>query len=813
MPVRGAPKPHSAHKDLIWLVMGGWWFRFVVAWSAGLAVLFPVRAQLVVNGSVPAVSAVQDVLLGPGVTASNITYSGNIAQMGTFVGTNSFLGLDSGLVLSSGAAIGAVGPNNNGGYTLPMGGYQGPGDNDLWMASGSGFALSHDAAVLEFDFVPTGDSLSFRFVFASDEYLEYVGSINDVFGFFLSGPGINGPYSNNAANIALVPGTTLPVSIFNVNNVANSAYYVDNGNGTNAPYSSNPQYIQYDGLTTVLTANATLICGETYHIKIAISDLSDGVLDSGVFLEAGSFQSNSVILSAQINSGGMDSTLFEGCGNATFHIVRQGDLTQVDTVNLTTGGTATVGVDYNSIPAQLIFPPGEDTLSITVSALIDGIPEPPELIDLLAIWSGDCGSDTANLHFYIADTPPILLSINADTLLTCQDSTLMLAQVSGGYGTLTLDWNTGIPDGDTAMWLHPPQTTLYILSVTDECGIFNPVDSMLLSIFEPDTFVLAVHPDTLVHCPEVPITLYGQVSGGTPPYTYAWAGGLGSSAQLNVAPVVTQTFPLQVTDLCGNPLLDSTTITVDYDSIRVHAGPDTLICYHDSITVRAFPTAGYGQIHLHWWYMGATTDSIRVNPQQLTHFWVVATDQCAISDSAFAAVEVERPIADFTIDGSVWENTFPIVFRDLSTGAIGWSWDFGTAGLVSAEPDPVITFPEPGSFPVRLAIVDTLGCVDTLVKVIRVAPEFNLYLPTAFSPDGDGLNEVFGVEGTGIVKFHLRIFDRWGKVIFETEDPAQGWDGTIDGKKPVPGVYPYMFRFLGPSGQTADRYGNVTLVR
>ncbi|MCC6838699.1 MAG: choice-of-anchor L domain-containing protein [Flavobacteriales bacterium] len=774
--------------------------------------LIGARAQLVVTGSVPPATVVQDVLLGPGVTASNITYTGNIAQLGTFVGVNCFLGLDSGMVMSSGAAFGAAGPNNTDGFTLPSGGYDGPGDNDLWIASGSGFAQSYDAAVLQFDFVPTGDSLSFRFVFASEEYLEFVNSINDVFGFFLSGPGITGPYSNNAANIALIPGTTMPVSINNVNNNVNSAYYIVNGDGTNAPYNSNPQYIQYDGLTTVLTANANVICGETYHIKIAISDISDGILDSGVFLEAGSFQSNSVLLSAQINGGGADSTLYEGCGNATFHIVRQGDLSFTDTVALSAGGIATEGVDYNGISSQLIFLPGEDTLSITVSALLDGVPEPPELIDLMAVWTGDCGSDTANLHFYIADTPPILLSINADTMLTCQDSTLMQAQVSGGFGMLTLDWNTGLADGDTAAWLHPPQTTLYILSVTDECGVFNPVDSMLLSIFEPDTFVLAMHPDTLVHCPETPLTLFGAVSGGTPPYTYAWAGGLGAGAQLAVAPPVTQTFALQVQDLCGNLLAGATTVTVDYDSVRVHAGPDTLICYHDSITVRAFPSAGYGAINLHW-YMGATIDSIRVNPQQLTHYWVVATDQCAISDSAYAAVEVERPIADFTIDGSVWESTFPIVFRDLSTGAISWAWDFGTAGLYSTEVNPVITYPGPGTFPVQLAIVDTLGCVDTLVKFIRVAPEFNLYLPNAFSPDGDGINEVFAVQGTGILKFKLQIFDRWGRPVFETEDPAQGWDGTIDGQRPVPGIYPYLFRFLGPAGQTADRYGSVMLVR
>lgn len=784
-------------------------FRSLIV-AAGCSLGAGLQAQLLVTGSVPAATVVQNVLLGPGVTASNITFTGSPAQLGTFIGTSCFLGLDSGMVMSTGLATDAAGPNNDMAITT---GFNGPGDNDLWLASGSGTALSHDAAVLQFDFVPTGDSLSFRYVFASDEYLEYLGgAINDVFGFFLSGPGISGPYSNNSTNIALVPGTSIPVTINNVNDVSNSAYYINNGDGTNAPFNSDARYIQYDGLTTVLTANASVICGETYHIKIAICDISDGIVDSGVFLEAGSFQSSSVELSAQINSGGLDSTLYEGCGIATFHIVRHGDLALTDTVQLIVGGTATPGSDFNNLPGQLVFLPGTDSLSVTVNALLDGIPEPPELIDLMAVWNGDCGSDTTVLHFYIEDPPPILLSISADTTLTCQDSTLMLAHVSGGYGALTLDWNTGIPDGDTAAWLHPPQTTLYVLSVTDECGVFNPVDSMTLTIFEPDSFVLAMHPDTLVHCPEVPVVLYGVVTGGTPPYTYSWDGGVSSNAQFAVAPPLTRTFSLQVEDLCGNPLTGSSTITVDYDSVQVQVLPDTLICFGDTITVRALPSAGFGAYSL-LWNTGATADSIRVHPDHLAHYWAVVTDQCAISDSTYATVAVERPIADFTIDGSIHENNFPIAFHDRSIGAVGWSWDFGTPDITSTATNPVVTFPDPGYYTVRLAIVDTLGCVDTLIKPLVVAPEFNLYLPSAFTPDGDGLNDVFAVSGTGIVNFRLRIFDRWGHLVFETEDPAQGWDGSIDGKKPVPGVYPYLFRYLGPSGQTADRYGSVTLVR
>lgn len=795
-------------QHLIWRPMNSVISRIPIAFVAVLAG-FMAQAQLVVTSNITAVQAVEGILLGPGVTASNITFSGNASQLGSFIGTNCYLGLDSGVVMASGSVSGALGPNNSGSSTFPGGGFNGAGDADLTMAAGN---TTHDAAVLQFDFVPTGDSLAFNFIFASEEYLEYVGSINDVFGFFLSGPGITGPYSNNSKNIALVPNTTSPVSINSVNSGSNSAYYVNNGTGFNSPYNTDNQYIQYDGLTTLLTASANVQCGETYHIKLAIADAGDGILDSGVFLQAGSFQSNAVVLAAQINGGGQDSVLYEGCGNATFFVTRQGDLSLTDTVPLVTSGTATEGVDYDPIPDQLIFLPGEDTLMFTINALYDGLTEPMELIQLMATWTGDCGADTTFIHMYIADTPPITLQLSNDTMLTCTDSTWVHAQVAGGYGDLLLDWDQDIPDGDTLAWLRPPQTTTYTLTVTDDCGVFTLLDSVTIAIFVPDTFVLAVHPDTLFHCPEIPIALYADVSGGTPPYAYAWTDELPPLAEVNVATAVTNAYFVTVTDLCDEHRQDHTVITVDYDSLALVVLPDTLICFRDSITLTAFTQGGYGG-YVYDWNAGGTADTLRVSPSHSTGFHLTVTDGCGISIEDLCVVNVERPIAGFAVEQGILEDNFPIAFTDQSIGAIAWSWYFGTEGMMSSDRNPEMTFLEPGTYDVQLAIVDTLGCADTLVRTIIVNPEFELYFPTAFSPDGDGLNEVFGVMGMNIIGFRLHIFDRWGQQVFASEDPHDGWDGTVKGRKAMPGIYTYIFRYLGPSGQAADRYGSLMLVR
>jgi hypothetical protein len=179
------------------------------------------NAQLTVStGVLTPTQYVQNVLVGGGVTISNVTFTGDPSQIGSFDGTATTIGIGPGLMLGSGDVNGAIGPNNDGSMSLPMGGFMGPGDPDLYdiINRTSGTTVSVDAAVFEFDFIPTGYTIKFNYVFGSEEYLEFAPpanpmGVNDAFGFFLSGPGIAGPFINGAKNIALIPGTTTPVTI------------------------------------------------------------------------------------------------------------------------------------------------------------------------------------------------------------------------------------------------------------------------------------------------------------------------------------------------------------------------------------------------------------------------------------------------------------------------------------------------------------------------------------------------------------------------------------------------------------------------
>lgn len=262
------------------------------------------NAQLIVNNTQTPAQLVQNVLLGTGITVSNVTFNGTAVnanvlrdQVGHFQnGSSTNIGIDSGVILATGKAQLAIGPNNQGGATNatanPI-----EGDADLALLTTN---TVKNKAILEFDFVPTGEDLSFNFVFASEEYPTFANSgFNDVFGFFLSGPGITGPYTNNAVNIALIPssgGTPITINNLNNGNTNNGpceycTYYVNNtGSGQNPNLGAST--IQYNGFTTVLAALSNVQCGMTYHIKLAIANVGDNSLDSAVFLQANSFNTS-----------------------------------------------------------------------------------------------------------------------------------------------------------------------------------------------------------------------------------------------------------------------------------------------------------------------------------------------------------------------------------------------------------------------------------------------------------------------------------------------------------------------------------------
>lgn len=430
--------------------------------------LVPAWAQLNVNSAMTPQDLVQNVLVGGGVSISNVTFNGasvTTAQPGTGSFTNGSstnLGLDAGLILSSGLVTSIPGPATAFGSD-PLGTGSDP---DLLAITSPGNTIE-DISIIEFDFVPTGDSLQFNYVFGSEEYPTFncSQSFNDVFGFFLSGPGISGPYTNNAVNIALVPGTTLPVSIANIHGPggscgpANAEFYVDNENGST---------ISLNGFTTVLRAEAAVVCGETYHIKLAIGDAGDASYNSAVFLQAGSFQSNILpTLSASTLYG--DGTAAEGCLGGNFTIYRPPGIDSTYTVDFFFTGTATPGVDYNHIPSPAVIPAGQDSVVLSFQAFDDGITEGVETAIMNVFLINSCGDTITNsVVLAIVDYPEMEIHSPTPLLLQCdQDSIPLFASVSGGFGQVSMTWGSSVQSDH--IYVPGMENGSYVVTVEDEC--------------------------------------------------------------------------------------------------------------------------------------------------------------------------------------------------------------------------------------------------------------------------------------------------------------------------------------------------------
>jgi len=228
-------------------------------------------------------------LAGAGVTVSNVTINGTPQNSyGYFTNGNPAsvykgIGLNEGLILTTGTTGNALGPNNISQAGFPNGTDGDPLLNTLINFPGSAQTL--DANVISFDIVPHGNYIALDYVFASEEYNMYVDNLyNDVLGIFISGPGITG-----TKNIALVPGTTLPVCVNNINKGNGSSTDCSTLNGcTNCNYfetNCSGNVVQYNGFTKVLQAKATgLTPCKTYHMTFAISDVEDPYLDSALFI-------------------------------------------------------------------------------------------------------------------------------------------------------------------------------------------------------------------------------------------------------------------------------------------------------------------------------------------------------------------------------------------------------------------------------------------------------------------------------------------------------------------------------------------------
>lgn len=569
-----------------------------------LAIFFALslRAQLIVQQQ-PANTLVTNVLLGGGIQVSNITFNGSAGAIGFFNGANSNIGLESGVLMTTGNLQVAVGPNNLENATVDNGSGAPPSNISSALANILGGATSfHNGTVISFDFIPQGDNIKFRYVFGSEEYPEFVGTdYNDVFGFFLTGPNPAGG-NYNMYNMATIPGSGDPVAINSVNNGSanlgpcmNCTYYFNNTGGTT---------IQFDGFTKILTAEANVVPCSTYKIILAIADVGDPQYESGVFLEAKSFQTNTIRVTPIINSPVADGTnnLFEGCGTGIFRFIREGNISNSQTVNYVISGTANAADYTPGFSGSVTFAPNQNQVDVSFTAVNDGIPEGQETVILTIVDNNPCPtSEPPSATIIINDYEPLNVVAPPDTSLKCNLIQLQLTATITGGANNEIVWTPGNLNGAT-ITVTPNQTTTYTVTVTDKCTNNTVSDQVTVTLPNFDPLSLESTPDTGI-CGGETLTLWANATGGIGGRTITWSTGETTNS-IQVSPTETTEYSVTVRDSCGNNITRKIKVTV------LSPQAQFTYAYVDNPTIQFFDQSSEDVTQWHWFFGDGDTSSL-----------------------------------------------------------------------------------------------------------------------------------------------------------------------------------------------------------
>ena len=951
--------------------------KLILLLVIGVSISYNSSAQLQLTNVSNAQALVQK-LLGQGIVVSNVTTTGSPLASGFFnniSGTN--IGLDSGLALSNGR-VKTIGPTPNqrgmdGNGVLEAYNGSNPADSsatgafassDLNSAGDTSLTrvlgnATFDAMVLEFDFVPLGDTVKFRYVFGSEEYPTFpCQGVTDAFGFFISGPGIGGN-----ENIALIPGTNFPVTIDNIQNSGGPCtfggpyfpqYYVSNRTNVNFTYNAH---------TTIFTAVAGVQPCQTYHLKLVVADVGDHIYDSGVLLEAGSLSSNAIsIKNVTQTDQNNNSYLVEGCSSGAFKIKRPKADASALVVNLSYTGTATNGVDMQTLPAFVTIPADSIDVTVDVLPIIDNIPEGIETINVYALAGCASGAPTDSTVIQIRDYDT--LGIAPDTAIICKNTTIQLT-ASPGYTTYQWDPDPTLSNTTIRNPIASPvnnTTTYYCTSTEGTCqgrdssfiilkkldfiskqgvyckndatgqiqvaggagwisalyninngpwqptGVFNNlpagiytvkitdggcIDSLVIDV--PQLFPDLVISNALIAAATCSGTADGMatiiVNGGNPPYSYSTDGI--NFQNSNILNLTQGSYTVTVRDVNG--CLQTRNIVIPlFNPLTLDAGSDITICEGKTGQLNAMsngavllwsPAPGLSDVSIASpiasptvttkYYLAATlgtlcslTDSVTVfvNPAPIANagvdqticfgtntvlngsggtqfFWspssylsdrriaaptvkmlpgnftytlnVIDANNCASLQPDLVTITVTREAKVFAGNDTTLAIGQPLTLQaiDISGSAYTqyeWIPHDGLSDPFIANP---IALPDRNMWYTVLAR-NALGCTarDDIKITVYKGPE--IYVPQAFSPDGNGTNDILKAVPAGIASFHyFRIYDRWGKLMFQTTEPLNGWDGKLKGVYQPLGTYVWMAEGVDYKGNVVYRKGTVIIMK
>lgn len=783
-----------------------------------------------------AAELIKDIFIGGDCfEVQNIRYTGAAEAMGFFESGSNSINIEKGVMLSTGEIANAHGPNVSTRISTDFEEYT-PGDKDLEDLLSSRSVTLEDVVVLEFDFTPTTNFIHFQYAFASEEYCDYVGSkFNDVFGFFLSGPGIDGPFENGAANIAFVPGTSDFVAINNINHLINEEFFVNNvpeGQVQFVPCDNFPEgqgvateVIEFDGFTTVLSAVANVVPCETYHIKLAIADASDALFDSAVFLKANSFNAGGSAYVRKHLPDMKGEEAYEGCQESYFLFERTDDnLTDSLKVhfNLSEESTATAGVDYAALPEFVIIPSGKKEILLPVEIYTDETIEGKE--NLIMELESACSCADLSINLTINDFVPFAAASQTNSI--CGEQVVSIEPIiDGGVGELSYLWNTG--DTLSSLEVLVEESTNYQVTITDVCK--NQIETnTFIEVLEAPSVELDA--EAIVCNLSEPVYFDLNLGGVGPWHIDYTIDGIPQSTLITEDS--TTRLPALQEGLYELQQITNTLCTklVEGKGRLIVAEPESA-----AIQVEQPICAGEsGAIHIVEVRGGTGPYSFSIDGGR--NFYDAASFD-PLSSSLYKVVIQDSNGCDWVEEITITEpEPFELNIEESAVVTLGETYDlepitnipYAKIAAIQWSPtdnidceDCLETTVQPlHNTSYEIAVIDERGCVESAAINITVLKNHKIYIPTAFSPNGDGRNDLFFVHASEEQIREIKQFqvvNRWGDLLykannFQPNDPTFAWDGTHNGRSLTAQVFAYFLEIEFIDGEVKIFKGDVTLV-
>lgn len=473
-------------------------------------------------------------------------------------------------------------------------------------------------------------------------------------------------------------------------------------------------------------------------------------------------------------------------------------------------GSATVTISGGSPNYSVVWSPSNQTTT-TATGLNGGT---------YTVVVTDANGCTTSTTIVVGGSPPISASVPGSTNVSCFNGCNGSANASGNQGTPPYTYNWAPSGGNTAN-ATGLCAGIYTVTVTDANGC---TATSTVTITQPPQLTITAAVNGAI-CIGANANLGSLTNGGTPGYSYAWAPAGGNSQNPIVTPSATTTYTVTVTDANGCSATNTVTVTVNPLPVVCFTAPDTVGCA--PITVSFSECTGNAATCT--WDLGdgnqVTGCAPFVHQYAIPGIYtvtltVIDNNGCVGTSTHTNMVQAYgQPTSCFTFGPQPTTILNPTIsFTDCSTGASSYQWSFGDVdNSSSSQQNPQFTYIDTGAFSVQQVVCNSNGCCDSSSQVLIIGPDFTFFVPNSFTPDGDGVNETFFPKGEGLDEktYSLWIFDRWGSLIFFTNQWGKAWDGKVDGGNEITqeDVYVWKISIHDFNGKKHDYIGHVSVIR